>query len=175
MAKTKTALTLVADGGSRPRLRKRDGRSWTLAKQAIFFETLADSCNVKMAAKSAGVSPSAVYLRREKDATFRIGWEKALAEGYAKLELEVLRRALHGVEKAVTRGSETTVMREYNDRVALALLRMHRETAAIAGEGGVDEGEYAEACERIAERIERIRNKDTNVRGEAPADEESGE
>lgn len=149
---------LVVDGGSRPRRRKPDERSWNANKQAIFFETLAGSCNVKMAAIAAGVSPSTVYLRRQNNATFRIGWERALAEGYARLELEMLNRVLHGVEKTVTRAGETTVMRDYNDRVGLALLRMHRDTATIATEA-VNDGEYADACDRIVGRIERLREK----------------
>jgi hypothetical protein len=50
-------------------------------------------------------------------------------------------------------------MREYSDRTALALLRMHRESAAIANES-VDDAEWQEARDRIVARLERIRERD---------------
>jgi hypothetical protein len=43
-------------------------------------------------------SVNTVYERRTKDAAFRAGWDKALAIGYARLEMMMLERALHGVE-----------------------------------------------------------------------------
>ena len=53
----------------------------------------------------------------------------------------MLERALHGVEKTVVaRDGTTTVMRHCSDRVALTLLRMHRDSAAMA-EGGTDQGD----------------------------------
>ena len=151
---------LVLEGKSRPRLRGPDGRSWTAAKERKFLEALAGSCNVKLAARKAGVSTSGVYVRRAKNASFRAAWDQALASGYAQLEMMMLGRALHGVEKVVVaRDGTKTVMREYSDRVALALLRMHRESAAIAGED-VQDQDHEEACERIVARIQRLRERD---------------
>jgi len=72
----------------------------------------------------------------------------------------MLERALHGVEKIVVlTGGETKVMREYPDRVALALLRLRRENVAETNEG-VDAEDYQEACERIIARLERLRERD---------------
>ena len=133
------AVGLVLEGGTRVRKLRTSRRSWTTAKERAFLEALAESCNVKLAAKQAGVSTSQAYVRRNKDASFRAGWDRALSTGYAQLEMMLLERALHGVEKTViARDGTTTVMREYSDRVALALLRMHRENAAFADEGGQD-------------------------------------
>ena len=151
---------LVLEGGKRPRKIRPSHRSWTKDKEQAFLEALATSCNVKLAAKQAGVSTSAAYVRRNKDASFRAGWDQALATGYAQLEMTMLERALHGVEKVVTApDGTTTVMREYSDRVGLALLRMHRDGAAMAGEGA-DHEEYREACDRIIERLERLREQE---------------
>jgi hypothetical protein len=52
-------------------------------------------------------------------------------------------------------------MREYSDRVALALLRMHREQASLADSDG-DDGEWQEARERIVARLQRIRDRDAD-------------
>ena len=151
---------LVIEGGKRVRQVRPSYRSWTPAKQREFLEALAESCNVKLAAKRAGVSTSMAYVRRGKDASFRAGWDQALATGYAQLEMMLLERALHGVEKTViARDGTKTVMREYSDRVALALLRMHRDTAALADEN-VDDQEWQEARERIVERLQRLREQD---------------
>jgi hypothetical protein len=151
---------LVLESGKRRRQVRPSHRSWTPAKERKFLEGLATSCNVKLAARTAKVSTSAAYVRRTRNATFRAAWESALASGYAQLELVMLERALHGVEKVViARDGTKTVMREYSDRVALALLRMHRDTARIADEP-VEDMEFEEAKERIVARLERLRERE---------------
>ena len=160
MAKSKPGTALVLETGRRVRRVRCSPRSWTAAKERRFLEGLATSCNVKLAAKTAKVSTSAAYVRRTKNASFRAAWDGALATGYAQLELMMLERALHGVEKVVVaRDGSKTVMREYSDRVALALLRMHRDTAKTADEP-IEDADYEEARERIVARIERLRELD---------------
>ena len=157
---------LVLERGKRVRKVERSPRSWTPARQKAFLMALGESCNVKLAARKAGLSTSRAYARRAMDASFRAGWDQALATGYAQLEMMLLERAMHGVEKKVTaRDGTTTVMRQYSDRVALALLRMHRENASYATES-VDDREWQEARERIIERLQRLREQ--QAEGEAP-------
>jgi hypothetical protein len=151
---------LILEGGKRKRQVRPSHRSWTPAKERAFLRALAESCNVKLAARTAKVSTSSVYDRRSKQASFRASWDKALAAGYAQLELMLLERSLHGVEKVVVaRDGTKTVMREYSDRVALALLRMHRDTARLADEA-IDDVEFEEAKDRIIARLERLRERD---------------
>lgn len=158
-------LPLVLEGGARKRKVRPSHRSWTSAKERKFLEALATCCNVKLAARMAKVSTSAAYVRRTKSASFRAAWDNALATGYAQLELMMLERALHGVEKTViARDGTKTVMREYSDRVALALLRMHRDTAKTADEP-IDDLEFDEARERVIARIERLRDRDEERQG----------
>ena len=157
---------LILESGRRKRKVTPSYRSWTKAKERKFLEALATCCNVKLAARTAKVSTSAAYVRRTKSATFRTAWETALATGYAQLEMMMLERALHGVEKVViARDGTKTVMREYSDRVALTLLRMHRGTAKTADEP-IDDLEYEEAKERIIARLERLRERDGAQAGE---------
>ena len=149
-------------GKSKNGAQKRTGRpsDWTQEKADKFIEVLSDSCNVALAARAIRRSVSNVYIQRAKDAAFRGAWDQALAIGYAKLEMMMLERALHGVEKTVVlKNGESRIMREYNDRVALALLRHHRDSVA-AFEASVDDEEYAEACERIIEKLARLREQD---------------
>jgi hypothetical protein len=145
-------------------------KSWTKTKETQFLSVLADSCNVSLAARKAGVSSSAIYRRRAKDASFRAGWDAALAEGYSKLELEMLKRALHGVQKTVfSRSGERARFREYNDQLGLALLRMHRDSVAVT-DRGPNEAQVEEARERIIERLERLREKERAVETKAAVD-----
>ncbi len=158
MAKSVGKLVL---GGYRGSPQRRTGRrsDWTQKMSEQFVETLADTCNVTLAAASIGRSIANVYKWKGKDASFRAAWDRALAVGYSRLELMLLERALHGVEKVVVaRDGTSSVMREYPDRVALTLLRMHRETAALAEES-VDGREHEEACDRIIARLERLKDR----------------
>ena len=154
-----SGLTL---GKSKLGPQKRTGRAsdWTQDKADRFVEVLADSCNVSLAARAIRRSLSNVYKQRARDAVFRAAWDQALSIGYSKLEMMMLERALHGVEKVVAlKNGESRIMREYNDRVALALLRHHRDSVA-AFESGVDAEDYDEACERIIDKLSRLRERD---------------
>ncbi len=159
---------LTLRGGGLPKRASGRRSDWTQKMGDRFVETLADTCNVTLAAASIERSIANVYKWRAKDAAFRASWDRALAVGYSRLELMLLERALHGVEKVVlARDGTSSVMREYPDRVALTLLRMHRETAAMAEES-VDGREHDEACERIIAKLSRL--KDRDAAGEASED-----
>jgi hypothetical protein len=140
----------------------KDGRSsgrgggGTQRAEDRFIETLAESTNVTRSAAEAGVSISSAYRRRSKDASFRARWGEALATGYAQLEMAMLERALHGRPKEVKVCGESRIIQEYDDRIALALLKMHRETVREV-EAGVDGEEVDEAAERILMRLRRLR------------------
>ena len=140
--------------------RKARERERTAAMADKFIAALADSCNVALAARAIRRSVNTVYRWRTKDAAFRAAWDKALAIGYARLEMMMLERALHGVEKVVTlKSGESKIMRQYDDRVALSLLRHHRDSVS-AYETAADEEEYREACERIIEKLARLRQRE---------------
>jgi len=152
--------TLHLRGGTLPKRVTGRRSDWTQKMGEQFVATLADTCNVTLAAASIERSIANVYKWRSKDAGFRAAWDRALAVGYSRLELMLLERALHGVEKVVVaRDGSSSVMREYPDRVALTLLRMHRETAAMA-EKSFDGREHDEACERIIAKLSRLRERD---------------
>lgn len=156
---TDTSLVLSEYRGA-PQQRTGRKSDWTEEMADAFVDVLADTCNVTLAAKAIGRSIGNVYKWRAKNAAFRAAWDGALATGYARLEMMMLERALHGVEKTVVaRDGTTVVMREYSDRVALTLLRMHRESAALAHSINEDDDDYREACERIMERLERLKER----------------
>ena len=131
---------------------------WSRRAESRFVEELAASCNVTHSAAVAGVSVSGAYGRRRRDASFRARWGEALATGYAQLEMAMLERALHGKPKEIKIGGESQVIRDYDDRIGLALLKMHRETVKEF-ETPADDQEVDEAAERILMRLRRMRAK----------------
>lgn len=158
-AKTTGQLVLVRTGKG-PQKRARRDSDWNAAMERRFAEVLADTCNVTLAGEAIKRTSSSVYRHRARSAAFRALWDGALATGYSKLELMMLQRALHGQEKVVTgKDGSTSVMREYPDRVALALLKMHRERVDAQENTSVNDAECEEARERILARLERIRER----------------
>ena len=128
---TDTGLVLI-DGGTKAR--RRGPRGQDVSPEAIetFLVTLGDTCNVARSARVAGFSSSWAYRLRKRDASFRAGWAEAVREGYAKLELVLLERAMKGTPRPIMRrdGSER-IVREYSTALAVALLRKHARPATI--------------------------------------------
>ena len=150
---------LVLQEGSQAKYREPTKRDWTKTKESGFLTALAETCNVTLACKDAGVSVAAVYARRKKNAAFRAAWLEAVAVAYRRLELLLLERSFNGTEKVITRkdGSEERV-REYPNAIALKLLAMHKETAEAA-EREPGEGELEELRARLQGKIERLRKR----------------
>ena len=151
---------LVIDGKSSPKLRRASPQSITAEQVDTFFATLAETCNVVRSAKAAGFTANWAYRKRKRDAGFRNAWAEAVREGYARLELVLLERAIKGTPKLVRtgRGSDR-VMRDYSNTLAVALLRRHAETADSASYEPA-EAELEEIRERILERLDKLRVRD---------------
>ena len=90
-----------------------------------FLAALAETSNVRRAAKCAGISTATAYETRRKQRAFARQWQEALCEGYDHLELEVLHRLREGEVKPAA-GSKRG-MRLFDNASALRLLAAHRE------------------------------------------------
>jgi hypothetical protein len=149
------ALRLI--GGAKPQMRKPSTKSWTRAKEEEFLSVLAQTCNVTRACAAADVGVTSAYRRRKENAAFRNAWLAALAVAYQQLELVLLERAFEGTEKVVNvRSGEPTVMREYSNQLGIALMKMHRESAADA-EFELSPGEIEEVRERLIRKLRRVK------------------
>ena len=159
------ARMLVVRGGRKPQAQKASKRSFTKAKQAKFLSVLADTCNVREAARRAGVSNRYIYEKRKTDAAFRAGWIEAIGIAYQRLELVLLERAFNGTEKIVQRkdGSEERMI-AYSDQLGVTLLKMHRATAIEAAPERAPEN-IEEIRERLFNKLERLRKRE-EARGE---------
>ena len=160
MARKAKTDGLVLVGGENLQKRQASKRDWSKAKTEAFLSTLAETCNVTLAAADAGVSTSAAYRRRKLDAGFRGAWMEAIATAYQRLEMVLLERTFVGTEKLVRRkdGSEERMV-EYPNQLALTLLKMHRDTATEATtEVELDDVEEVRA--RILAKLERLRSRE---------------
>jgi hypothetical protein len=154
------ASELVMDGRSSPKRRAARRGDISDSQLETFFVTLADTCNVVRSAKAAGFSANWAYRKRKTDAGFRNAWAGAVREGYAKLELVLLERAIKGTPKLVktARGTDR-VMRDYSNTLAIAMMKRHGELADSASYEPAQQ-ELTEIRERILNRLERLRERD---------------
>jgi hypothetical protein len=84
----------------RVQMRKPYMGKFSVKRRAAFLDHLAATCNVKVAAENSGVTPSAAYQWRRRDAVFAEQWQAALETGYACLETMLLARPLPPVHVA---------------------------------------------------------------------------
>lgn len=148
---------LVVRGKARaPQARRERNGSWTAARRAAFLRHLAATCNVRASARAVKMDESGAYYLRQRSPEFREAWAGALHEGYARLEAELLDRATNGVRETVPQpggGDRETV--KYSDQMALALLRMHRQS--VAEHAQKQSGRSAEELvQLIRERLDEI-------------------
>ena len=128
-----------ADGkaATKPKPRKgkagsRGSRRWTPRTEAIFFRELGTVCNVAAALRAAGLGSDRrdAYERRKTNAAFRAGWEAAIDQSYAMLELEMLGRARSGGDRAAPADAAEARLRDIPNGLALQLLKLHQARKA---------------------------------------------
>jgi hypothetical protein len=102
---------------------------WTKRKRDDFLDHLAGTCNVREAARCAGMTPPSVYHLRRKDEDFAEEWGKALEVAYQMLETELLGHILAGGGETMERADGRTIEVDK----AIKLLGLHR--AMMQGKG----------------------------------------
>ena len=124
------AVGKAVSRAARRTAQKPKAKSFGAAARRAFLDHLAQTANVSASARKAKVSTSLVYAERRKNEVFRVKWSAALAEGFAKLETELLAEALTAASGNIKDG--LLKARAQKHRLALALLAAHR--ASVKGE-----------------------------------------
>jgi hypothetical protein len=135
----------------------REGKpaTWSPTIEKLFLEELAQSANVTQSAIVAGTSDKRAWQRRQADAKFRAAFLRALAEGYLRLELRMLERALR---RAFGGAAEADAPSVHEERTWLQLLRQHR--AAVQASGIFEEIEdLAVVKQRIADKLDEMNRR----------------
>lgn len=141
-----------ADGVLTPMKQDMNDRHWTEEKRTRFLDHLAETCNVTASLRAVGMTRRAgIYRLRRRDAHFSAAWDAALAQGYARLEAEMLDRALNGKRVLTERDGVVVETIEFSDTLALNLLAQHRRMVA----------EYRAAVASLAPRedVTVVRNR----------------
>lgn len=183
---TKLERVMCGTAQTEPRAQVRAVRKdgWTTRRRGRFLDVLRATCNVQEAARAVNMNKGGAYDVRRRDAGFAAQWKEALEEGYAELEMALLRQSIHGYEttETVDDGKDSGALRtrkvhSYPHTIALRLLLAHREAVdAYRSEQGIDrpgsENVRAEIQVRIAAMRSRARPAAADAGGEdAPADE----
>ncbi|HEX8525480.1 hypothetical protein [Allosphingosinicella sp.] len=132
--------------GARPgpeRRRLRDGKDGkqlvslgshriTEEDEELFLDHLAASCNVTWAAGQIGFSTVALYKRRRNDPDFAERWDRAVAQGLARIDALLIRRAEEALEGRIPDPESPIPVMTVQD--AIAILKLHRDQPG-GGEG----------------------------------------
>lgn len=81
---------VVMSRNGRLQVRGAHPNKLTAQAEQAFLLALSATANVTLSAKAAGASPAAFYRRRRRDPAFQREYELALAQGYERLEMELL-------------------------------------------------------------------------------------
>lgn len=103
------------------------GNRFNAATRKSFLGHLARTANVSASARVAGIASDAVYAARRRLPDFRTEWSEALAEGYVRLETELLAEAL---QRASSKTPDAMLKaKAQKQRLQLGLLNAHRGAA----------------------------------------------
>lgn len=160
MAETTIRMRKGIGGARVPMVEKARKRCWSEKRRAVFLDHLAQTCNIVASLRKAGMSATtSLYELRRRDARFRAAWDEALAHGYARLEAELLDRALNGRRVMVEREGAMIETIEISDTLGLKLLSHHRRAVADYRAAVATMAPREDVCavrSRIVERIMTI-------------------
>lgn len=97
------------------------------ARKKLFLEWFAATSNVKLSAEKAGVAYPTVFKHRMKDPDFADAWDRALKQGFARLEAELLQRMLCA-RIEVDGDMEVPETEGFDPALAMQLLKEHRRS-----------------------------------------------
>jgi hypothetical protein len=167
----------IAKGhGGEPQMRKTRERSWTAARHRnAFLEYLAESGNVTLATKKAGLNKSNGYKMRRRDEAFREQWREALAQGRDGMMDMLHERASEGLAIELDGTGQVPAMYEFSTKLALTLIKMHKATAEGENDGyGRGPRPPRTADELRASILEKLDAMHRRLHGEAAEAEAGG-
>ena len=165
-------------GTHRPQRRKRRPCGLSRARRDQFLQALGESCNVCHAARIAGTSTTSIYDLRRRDPGFAAEWAQALEQGYAELEMQLLRQSIFGSETTETvldsaePGREKVkTLHSYPHATGLRLLLSHRaEVTAYRQSKAAAPPSGEDLREKILQELDAVgerSGKDGNAGGNA--------
>ncbi len=129
-------MAIVSRNAGGGRLARVPATGWTKARRTRFLDELAATGHVGMATKAAAMHPSGAYALRRRDAAFAGLWDAALETGFARLEAELLSKALGDGINAIAPDGTRRDIGPIDSELALRLLGMRRVETVRKGPRG---------------------------------------
>ncbi len=98
--------------------------------RGVFLDSLALGGNVRQAAEAAGGTHDSAYALRRRDPAFAEGWDAAVATVYARLEAELLARAIGNRPVDFDAALALKVLARYESQVPRGRMRAGTERTA---------------------------------------------
>lgn len=162
-------------------VQRRKKPRFNKARKQVFLEWFAATCNVRLAARQVGVSQATAYRNRMNDPDFAEAWDRALEQGYARLEAKLLEIQFEAVKEpiefdpAFDPETEFPDQKLVNPEIAIALLRQHRgstgkgrATRSPAGRVATDEEVRLALAKRLRAFGVRVTAEDMRGDGVLP-------
>ena len=128
---------------------------WSNEREIAFLDHLSLSSNVAASERAALLTPGTAYRQRRKSPEFARAWDRALREGYGRLELAMLDRAINGTPVTITHKDgrvEDKIV--YSERLETLLYTAHRAAVLGPGEANADS-----ARERLARKLSEMNKR----------------
>ncbi len=157
MATSKKLVPVRVQSGVRgkpaPQLQPARTERWNAEKEDRFLTLLGVTGNVRLALRETDMSGASLYKRRKAVPAFRAAWDAALSEGFARLEAEMLARAIHGTIRDEARGESDAEydLRPLSDSAILSLMAQHNKQVS----------EYRAAQARVTVDTSKLRREIT--------------
>jgi hypothetical protein len=165
---------VLQPGADGARAARSGAGRWTAAAEKRFFSALADRANVRSAAAAAGFSTNAIYARRARRPEFRRLWEAAVETGKARLQMLLMDVAERAFDPELLDVSEEAPQVSVAEALNILKAREGKDKELNSGGRGWigeaawdEEEDYQEACERITERLGRLKERDWEEQAEA--------
>jgi hypothetical protein len=156
-----------APRGLAKRVRTRGSR-WSEEAERVFLDALAASCNLQMSAEKVGFTTRGIYARRRRCAAFAQRFNTARAQGFARLEMELVRAACDSME-GIEFDADRPIPKMTVDQ-AILLLKMHKPQ--VMGERSRHPGGLPERMRTLAELAPSIKRKIEAIRNAPEPDED---
>lgn len=115
--------------GRRLQVAKKRRNAFGKARQEVFLEHLAATCNVRRSAEAAEVTDGCVFAKRRRDPLFRAAWDEAIETGLARIEAMLVEHGGKTKPPEVRDGLELPP-EPLDIELALHLWREHRKSLA---------------------------------------------
>lgn len=147
-------------GGKGCEIQRRGERpnEFGLERQEAFLSAFAQSCNIRMFAKKAGVSDSTIYKRRRDDPEFRAAFAAAQDHATALLKAELVSRGLRLLRAATPKQADGAALAGMDAKLLLSLVAQHeRNVGRELGDQNPRKSDAKEAAARLQALLIRMR------------------